>query len=268
MNINGETQIIVFFGSTYKTSKMYPMYNAGFQALGLNYVYIPTVVNDLEKAVDGVRNLGIKAIGVTVPYKVSIIPYLDALDEQAKRIGAVNVVVNHNGRLIGSNTDGDGCVRALEEATTLQDKHVVLLGSGGAAQAIAFALVDKGAILTIINRTPDAAKELAQRSGATWQPMENLEKAIAETDIIINSTTVGMTPNIDDSLIPQQLLQKKQIVMDIVSNPKETKLLREAKEAGCTVVYGYRMLLHQGVIKFTYYTGVKPPIEAMGKVFV
>lgn len=268
MEINGETQIIVFFGSTYKTSKMYPMYNAGFKALKLNYVYVPMIVNDLCKAVDGVRNLGIKAIGVTVPYKVSIMQYLDEVDEQAKRIGAVNVVVNHEGKLVGSNTDGDGCMRALEEVTTLQGKKVVLLGAGGAAQAIAFALLDKGATVTIVNRTTDAAKELAERAGAAYETMENLANILPDTDIIINSTTVGMAPNIDASLVPQNLLQKKHIVMDIVSNPKETKLLREAKEAGCTVVYGYRMLLHQGVIKFKYYTGFDADIEAMEKIFV
>ena len=114
IKINGETQIIGFFGSTYKTSKMYAMYNAAFKALDLNYIYIPLVVNNLQKAVEGIRNLGIKGIGVTIPYKIEMIKYLDELDENAKRVGAVNVVINNHGKLIGGNTDGLGAMKALE----------------------------------------------------------------------------------------------------------------------------------------------------------
>src|SRR5205085_7457898 len=118
-DINGETQLIGFFGSTYKTSKMYAMYNAAFEALGLNYIYVPLVVKDLEKAVEGVRHLGIKAIGVTIPYKIDVLPYLDNLDSDARRIGAVNAIVNHDGTLVGANTDGKGAVKALQEITVL-----------------------------------------------------------------------------------------------------------------------------------------------------
>src|SRR3989344_4504637 len=112
MTINGETKIIGFFGSTYKTSKMYALYNAAFKALNLNYVYIPFMVSDLKKAVEGIKNLGIHAVGVTIPYKIDIIKYLDELDENAKRIGAVNAVINVNEKLIGYNTDGLGAVMA------------------------------------------------------------------------------------------------------------------------------------------------------------
>ena len=125
LQINGDTQIIGFFGSTYRTSKMYEMYNSAFHALHLNYVYVPFHVDDLQKAVDGVRNLTVKAVGVTVPYKVTIIPYLDNLNEQAKKIGAVNVVINNNGTLTGYNTDGDGCIQALEEVTSIAGKKIL-----------------------------------------------------------------------------------------------------------------------------------------------
>src|SRR5215471_11856791 len=123
--LNGETQIIGFFGSTYKTSKMYAMYNAAFEALKLNYAYVPFRVNDLEKAIQGVRHLGIKAIGVTIPYKIAVIPYLDELDSDASRIGAVNAIINHDGKLIGANTDGRGAVKALQEVTAIAGKKVV-----------------------------------------------------------------------------------------------------------------------------------------------
>src|ERR687883_1077654 len=129
-NINGETQIIGFFGSTYKTSKMYAMYNAAFEALGLNYIYVPLIVKDLAKAVEGVRHLGIKAIGVTIPYKIDVLPYLDELDSDARRIGAANTIINHNGRLLGANTDGRGAVKALQEVSGITEKKVVLLGAG------------------------------------------------------------------------------------------------------------------------------------------
>src|SRR3989442_834021 len=171
-SINGETQLIGFFGATYKTSKMYAMYNAAFEALGLNYVYVPLVVQDLEKAVEGVRHLGIKAIGVTMPYKIDVVPYLDELDRDARRIGAVNAIV-------------------------------------------------------------------------------------------INATSVGMVPTENESLVKNAFLSPESVVMDLVSRPKETKLLKEAQERGCKIVYGDRMLFWQGVLKFKVYTGLEPPIEVM-----
>src|SRR2546426_6287353 len=176
--INGETQIIGFFGSTYKTSKMYAMYNAAFEALGLNYVYVPLIVKDLEKAVEGIRHLGIKAIGVTIPYKIDILPYLDELDSDARRIGAVNAVINNNGKLLGANTDGKGAVKALQEVTDIAGKKIVLLGAGGAARAIAFAIVDEGGNLVIVNRTTAAAENLAEAAGCTYETLDKLEQAL------------------------------------------------------------------------------------------
>src|SRR5260370_18390448 len=160
--INGETQLIGFFGATYKTSKMYAMYNAAFEALGLNYVYVPLIVRDLEKAVEGVRHLGIKAIGVTMPYKIDVVPYLDELDRDARRIGALNAIVNHHGTLRRANTDGKGAVKALQEVTAIPGKKVVLLGAGGAARAVAFAVADEGGDEVIGNRTKETAAPLAE----------------------------------------------------------------------------------------------------------
>ena len=172
--ISGETQIIGFFGATYRTSKMYAMYNAAFQALKLNYIYVPLAVRDLARAVDGVRHLGIKAIGVTIPYKVEVIPYLDDLDQDARRIGAVNAILNQDGRLLGANTDGKGAVRALLEVSALRDKRVLLLGAGGAARALAFALADEGSEPVIINRTLSAAQDLAEAVGCRYAPLASL----------------------------------------------------------------------------------------------
>ena len=265
VKINGETQLIGFFGSTYKTSKMYAMYNAAFEALGLNYVYVPFIVKDLEKAVEGVRHLGIKAIGVTIPYKIAVLPYLDELDSDARRIGAVNAIVNHDGMLLGANTDGKGAVKALQEVIDIAGKKVVLLGAGGAARAIVFAIADEGGDLVIVNRTKDAAEDLAKAVDCKYAPVDKLEQELKGADVVINATSVGMVPNENESLVKKESLSSELIVMDLVTNPKETKLLKEAKERGCKIVYGDRMLFWQGVLKFQLYTGVEPPIEVMEK---
>jgi len=264
--INGETRIIGFFGSTYKTSKMYAMYNAAFEALELNYIYVPLIVKDLAKATEGIRHLGIKAVGVTIPYKIDIIPYLDELDSDARRIGAVNAIVNHDGRLLGANTDGKGAVKALQEVTDIAGKKVVLLGAGGAARAIAFALADEGANVVIVNRTTNAAADLAKAVNCTYQTIDKLEQEIKDAHVVINATSVGMVPAENESIVRKEVLTPELIVMDLVSHPKETKLLKEAKERGCKIVYGDRMLFWQGVLKFEIYTGVEPPIEVMEKV--
>ena len=265
--INGETKLIGFFGSTYRTSKMYAMYNAAIAALGLNYVYVPFAVNDLATAVAGIRHLGIAAVGVTIPYKTAIIPYLDELDEPAERVGAVAVVVNRDGRLIGSNTDGAGALTALEEATAVAGKRVTILGAGGAARAIAFTLSDLGCQLTIFNRTHQKAVDLAQSVGknAMAKEMGKVTAVVSHADILINTTSFGMvnTGTEGQSLIPVDALHPDLVVMDIITKPKQTKLLNDAQAIGCQIVYGERMLLWQGVYKFEIYTGVQPPPEVM-----
>ncbi|MCJ7740469.1 shikimate dehydrogenase [Candidatus Microgenomates bacterium] len=263
MKINGETKIIGFLGSTYKTSKMYTLYNRAFDKLGLNFVYIPFVVKNLKKAVEGIRNLGIAGVGVTIPFKIEIVKYLDELDDNAKRIGAVNVVINNNGKLTGSNTDGLGGIKALKEITDLRNKKVLLLGAGGAARALAFALKDEGAKLTIINRTVEEAENLAKAVGCRFCGLDKISKEISTADILINSTSVGMNPNDNQSLVEKTLLKPNLIIMDLVTHPKETKLIKEAREKGCRIVYGERMLLWQAVLKFKLFTGIEAPVEIM-----
>lgn len=265
-NINGETQLIGFFGATYRTSKMYAMYNAAFEALGLNYVYVPLIVDNLEKAVEGVRHLGIKAAGVTMPYKIAVVPYLDELDADARSIGAVNAIVNHRGKLLGANTDGKGAVKALQEVTSIAGKKVVLLGAGGAARAIAFTLSDMGAEVVILNRSEEGATSLATAVHARSGTLADLEQEIQGAAIVINATSVGMIPAENEALVESGLLPAGTVVMDIVSAPRETKLLKEAKARGCKVVYGERMLFWQGALKFKLYTGLEPPIAVMEKV--
>lgn len=262
-NIDGETKIIGFMGSTYKFSKMYVLYNTAFKALQLNYVYVPFVISDLKNAVEGVRNLNIKAVGVTIPYKIEVIKYLDKLDDNAERIGAVNVIINENGKLTGGNTDGLGGVKALNETISVADKKVILIGAGGAARALAFAISDAGGKVTILNRTLLDVSNLARKMNVRSADLSCLSEEISESDIIVNATSVGMKPNNNDSLVDIKLLHKKLTVMDIITNPKETKLIMDAKKIGCKIVYGDRMLFWQAVLKFKMFTGIDAPLEVM-----
>ncbi len=267
MKINGETKLIGFFGSTYRTSKMYAVYNAAMEALGLNYLYVPFIVQDLQKAVEGMRHLGIAAAGVTIPYKMSIIPFLDELDAESKMVGAVAVVVNRHGKLIGGTTDGQGALKALQEKTDVVGKKIVLMGAGGAARAIAFSLQRAGGKLTVLNRAEeiDLAESLGKDLGCPWGDFSRLEPSVSEADILIHTTPVGManTPLANRSLVPTPLLRQDMTVMDIVTNPRKTQLLQDAENRGCRIVYGERMLLWQAVFKFKLYTGVEPPVEVM-----
>lgn len=267
MKINGETKLIGFFGSTYRTSKMYAIYNAAMEALGLNYLYVPFVVKNLQKAVEGMRHLGIAAAGVTIPYKLSIIPFLDELDAEAKMVGAVAVVVNRDGKLIGGTTDGQGALRALQEKTDVAGKKVVLIGAGGAARAIAFSVQRAGGNLTVLNRAEEIvmAESLGKDLGCPWGDFSRLESSLRQADIVIHTTPVGManTPFLGKSVVPAELLRPDMTVMDIVTNPRKTQLLQDAERRGCQLVYGDRMLLWQGVFKFKLYTGVEPPVKVM-----
>lgn len=267
MKINGETKLIGFFGSTYRTSKMYAIYNAAMEALGLNYLYVPFAVNDLQKAVEGMRHLGIAAAGVTIPYKMSIIPYLDELDPESKLVGAVAAVINRDGKLIGGTTDGQGGLKALQEKTDVAGKKVVLIGAGGAARAVAFNVQRAGGSVTVLNRAEeiDMAESLGNDLGCPWGDFSQLDASVGEADIVIHTTPVGManTPFAGKSLIRPELLRPGMTVMDIVTNPRRTQLLQDAEARGCQVVFGERMLLWQGVFKFKLYTGIEPPVEVM-----
>jgi shikimate dehydrogenase len=239
------------------------IHNAGYQALGINYVYLPFQVKDIKRAIEGIRGLGIRGASITLPHKTTAIKYLDRLDPLAEEIGAVNTIVNDEGVLTGYNTDGDGALQALEEVTSLGGKKAVLIGGGGAASAIALGLKKNGVELVVLNRTEDKARKLAKQVNA--EDSGDLEKLslIASADILINATSVGMWPQASQSIIPQRLLHNKLTVFDIVYNPRETRLLIEAREKGCAIVYGYKMLLYQAARQFELFTGRQPPLAAM-----
>jgi shikimate dehydrogenase len=188
--------------------------------------------------------------------------YLDKLDETAKSIGAVNVVINDNDILTGYNSDWIGAMTALKEVTKIKDKKILVLGAGGAARAIVYGLTKEGAKIKVLNRTISRAEELAKTFNAESGGLEL--KDISKYDIIMNATSVGHK-NTSESLIDNSLLSSKQVVFDTVVSSLESKLIKDAKEVGCKVVPGWKMLLYQAVWNFEKFTGIKTPVEVMEK---
>lgn len=267
MKINAKTTICAIIGNPVEHSLSPLMHNAGYEHLGLNFSYCAFRVENAKEAIIGIRALGIKGVSVTIPHKVAVMPYLDSIEDTAQKIGAINTIVNENGKLTGYNTDYIGAIGALEEKTTLKGKKVIVVGAGGASRAVVFGLMQKKANVLILNRTEDKAKELAQQSGASYGSLERM-KEITTSDILVHATSVGMHPNEKDSAIPKQFLHKNLVVFDIVYNPKETQLIRDAKEKGATIVYGYKMLLYQAVGQFELFTKQKAPVAIMEDALV
>lgn len=266
--ITAKTTTCCVIGNPIEHSLSPQMHNAAYKHVGLPYIYVAFRVSDIEQAVKGIKALRIKGVSVTIPHKETVMKHLDSITDEAEQIGAVNTIVaDTDGKLTGHNTDGQGAIQALEEKTTISHKKVVLLGAGGAAKAIAYAIRKKGGDLLILNRSEEKAKKLAKETGARYGDL-NMLSEITTSDILIHATPSGMTPNTGESLVPEGMLHKNLTVFDIVYNPKETKLLRDAQKAGCQVVYGYKMLLYQAVAQFELFTGEKAPVAIMEKALL
>jgi shikimate dehydrogenase len=253
------------------------MHNAAYKELGLDYEYIPFEVEpeDLKEALPGLRALHIAGFNVTIPHKETIIPLLDDVTKLAATIGAVNSVVNQEGKLIGYNTDGPGFIESLDEDAGFEPegKRVVVLGAGGASRAVSIMLAEVGAAsITIADLIEEKAKKLAEyandlsKTKCTGTAMNGkaLKNEIEHADLLVNATPIGLYPKINDSPLPAGIkLNKKTLVYDLVYNPVETKLLKTAKQAGCRTCSGLGMLVRQGAIAFTVFTGEEAPVETM-----
>ena len=279
MKIGTSTQVYALIGDPVEHSLSPLIHNLAFQSLKLNCVYLTfhVRIHELDKAIKGIKALGVSGFNVTVPHKVAILSFMDEIRPSASVIGAINTVVNDDGKLVGYNTDGQGALAALlNEGANPKGKRVVLLGAGGAARAIAFTLtpiVDK---LIILNRTGSKASILAKQLEKRFRKevegkilsSKKLSNELDDTDILINSTSVGMYPNVDESLVDRKMIRSDMTVFDIVYNPLETKLIKEAKASGAKTVGGAKMLVYQGALSFEIWTGKKPPIEKMLKVVI
>ncbi len=272
--ISGKTRCCGIIGDPVEHTMSPAMHNAAFNKLGLDYVYLPFLVKpeELGRAIQGMRALNIRGLNVTIPHKAAVIQFLDELDGLAARIGAVNTIVNDSGVLRGYNTDAAGFLQALlEKGIDPKGKNVVILGAGGASRAISFILAGKGAKLTILNRTPSKAVECARvisrifptQARALELNTENLAKIVRKADMLVNTTSIGMSPDANETLVASALIRPGLVVFDIVYNPVKTRLLGEAEKAGAATISGLEMLLWQGALAFEKWTGLKAPVELM-----
>lgn len=276
-DINAQTKLCGVLGNPVEHSLSPAIHNAAFRKLGLNFVYLAFKVEDLEGAMRGIRALGnLRGFSVTIPHKIAVIPYLDEVETTARHIGSVNTILVDGSRLKGYNTDASGAIRALEHGgVALRGRQVLMLGSGGAARAIAFALGGTGiAGLTILGVDEQERKQLAEdlRNRTKLHPEQGpmaeatLRTAIKHADILLHCTPVGMHPKVDETCIPAAWLDSHLTVMDIVYNPRDTRLLREAKAAGCRTIPGLEMFLQQAIAQFELWTGRPAPADVMRAV--
>jgi shikimate dehydrogenase len=279
MEIGTDTRVYALIGDPIEHSLSPLMQNLAFRLLGLDCVYLAFRVKaeELGWAIKGIRALGVSGFNVTVPHKVAVIPLLDEVDHSASDVGAVNTVTNRGGRLVGHNTDGSGALAALsDEGVDLKGKKVVILGAGGAARAIAFATAHTAGSLVIMNRTTSKAEELSTDLKKRYRNLiearklshETLSEELVDAEVLINATSVGMSPRTEESLVNRHMIRPKTTVFDIVYNPLETKLISEAKAAGAKTIGGAKMLVYQGALSFEIWTGIKAPVDEMLKAVI
>jgi shikimate dehydrogenase len=278
MDINAQTQFCGVIGNPVEHSLSPAIHNAAFQKLGLNFIYLAFRVEAIGDAIKGLRALGnFRGASVTIPHKVAALSFLDSVEPTARHIGAINTIVAMGGTLTGYNTDATGALRALREGdVAMKGRQVIMLGSGGAARAIGFALgteaeIDRLTILGIDDQERTVlARELRSKTGLTVLDLpldeEALRKALPDAHVLIHCTPMGMSPKAHETSVPSALLHAGLTVMDIVYNPRDTRLLKDAKAAGCRTIPGIEMFLHQAAAQFELWTNQAAPTDVMRKV--
>lgn len=266
MNITAQTKLCMVIGDPIEHSLSPQIHNAGYRASNLNFIFEKRQVKKEELAdfVAEIRKNTIRGISITLPHKIAIMQYLDELDDSARKIGAVNTIVNDDGKLTGYNTDWLGITGPLGQRITLSGKTVAIIGASGAARAAAYGVTSQGATIEIYNRTVKKAETLANEFGGKEFPLEAIEH-VKHADIIINTTPIGMAPYTFETPLPKKYITKQHIVFDVIYTPRETRLLKEAKEKGAAIIHGTEMFLEQAIAQFELYTGHNAPIEAMRK---
>lgn len=269
--ISARTQICMIWGDPVLHSLSPAMHNAAYRALGVDdsFVFVAARVSaeQLPAAVQGAKAMGLRGVTCTIPHKTNILKYLDHLDPMAARIGAVNtVVLNQEGQWTGYNTDWLGIIRPLQQHTRLLHKRVAIIGAGGTARAAAFGVRECGVSdILIFNRTLEKGLSLAQELQASAYSLDDFER-LSDCDILIQTTSVGMTPHLDHTPVPQEYLRSHHLVMDVVYTPRYTRLLQEAQQVGASIITGTEMFLHQGMAQFSLYTGMSAPEQVMRQV--
>ncbi|VFQ44955.1 shikimate dehydrogenase [Desulfoluna butyratoxydans] len=261
MGIDAKTQLFGVFGNPVTHSLGPAMHNAAFRALGVNAVYLAFGLDEAKGAALAMRHLNMGGASVTIPHKTEVMAHLDEVNDTARKIGAVNTLVNRDGRLVGYNTDAEGAMRALETRGTIAGKKVALIGAGGAARAVGYGIVQRGGSLVIANRSEEKGRALARDLSAGFTSLDDLD--LGGVDILINATSVGMVPRIDAMPVSVEGLTSRTLVMDIVYNPLETALLAAARAKGCPTVDGTAMFVFQAVAQCELWTGQTAPVELM-----
>lgn len=274
-DINTATGLCAVIGNPVEHSLSPVMHNAAFAAMKLNIVYLAFRVEDVAGCIRGMKALhGFRGLSVTIPHKSAVMEHLDSIDDMALHVGSVNTISCDNGRLIGYTTDGPGAVRAFDDAgVPLQGRDVLLLGSGGAVRAVAFALLEQAGVarLTIAGRTAERVrglvndlKEKAVGNVDAASIADDLPACMGSHEVIIQGTPTGMySASVNKTLIPKKLLRPHHVVFDMVYRPMNTRLLQEAREAGCHVILGLEMLLNQAALQFEIWFGKPAPRHVM-----
>jgi shikimate dehydrogenase len=277
LKIDAKTRLCAVIGNPVEHSLSPLIHNAAFEETGLNIRYVAFRVEDLAATMAGVKAMNLLGLSVTIPHKVAILPHLDEVEEVAGKIGSVNTILHKGTKLIGFNSDGTGALRALQEAgITLENKRILMLGSGGAARAIAFALGAEAALkqMILLGIETDECQALwadldkVLPFPVQWEPLtsESVSRHTTDSDGIIHCTPIGMSPHTDESLVDKQLLRPDLFVFDIVYTPLKTRLLKEAHAVGCQTVPGVEMFLHQAAFQFELWTGIEAPMDCMRRV--
>ena len=268
------TKVLGIIGHPVSQSMSPAMHNAAIRALNIDYVYVPLHVmpEDLESAICGIRALNVAGVNVTIPHKEPIIAFLDEVSESGSRTGSVNTVINRDGRLRGESTDGPGFMRSAEgEWGAINGCRALVLGAGGSSKAVCYSLAEAGCKIVVANRTFERAAQLTEGlnsffgkvSKAVRIDREVLAEEIREADLLVNTTSVGMYPATEGIPLPSDLLRANVLVYDLIYNPGETRLVREARSRGARAMNGLMMLVHQGALSFEMWTGQKAPIMIM-----
>ncbi|MCC6484090.1 MAG: shikimate dehydrogenase [Armatimonadetes bacterium] len=272
--ISGRAVVLAVFGCPIDHSRSPVMHNAAIRALGLDAVYVPFRVEPgrLPEAIAGMRALGMGGVNLTIPLKEMAVALVDRLSPEAQRIGAVNTLWWDNDMLAGHSTDGEGFLRSLQEFQGGLPRRALVLGAGGSARAVCFALADHGVKITIANRTLEKGQKIAVEiarivqgshpSAISTEP-DDLRDAVRHSDLIVNCTSVGMGSKADSSPLPPDCIDGHHVVYDLIYNPSQTRLLVEAREKGARVLNGVDMLVHQGALSFELWTGIAPPLDVM-----
>ena len=260
-SMTGQQDLFALFGNPVAQSLSPLMHNAAYGAMGLPARYEAFQAGNAEEAVRMIRERNILGASVTIPFKTAVMAFLDEVDKDARIIGAVNTIRNRSGKLGGFNTDWLGLTRSLGEHLEIRGKKFAVLGSGGAARAAVFGIAREGGIPVIFCRNPETGKALSRDLGCLALPMSRLDTVTA--DCLINATPVGMMPGEGKTPVDGKVLEHFEWVMDMIYNPLRTKLLDDAEAAGCSVIDGLPMFVHQGAGQIRIWTGMKPPIDVM-----